>query len=71
MSASIESFALEHFSVLPQKNINSTTPSRQHHAVFHSFLYDNSKKYATTTIVHRKRLISLLKDKKNIDNIFE
>ena len=34
---SIEGIALEQFSAVPQKNINSTTPSRQCHAVFHYF----------------------------------
>ena len=34
---SIEGIALGHFSALPQKNLNSTTPSHQHHAVFHCF----------------------------------
>ena len=54
---------LEHFSALPKSGINSTTQSRQHHAVFHSFLSDDSKQDAATTTAHSKRLISLLKDK--------
>ena len=37
ISVSIEGILLGHFSVLPQTNINSTTPSRQRHAVFHYF----------------------------------
>ena len=37
ISVSIEGIALEHFSELPKDDINSTTPSRQRHAVFHSF----------------------------------
>ena len=41
---SIEGITLEHFSALPQKNINSTTPSRQLHAVFHSFFMMIAKK---------------------------
>ena len=36
-SVSIEGIALEHFSAAPQADINSTTPSRLRHAVFHSF----------------------------------
>ena len=36
-SVSIEVSALENFSAVPQTNINSTTPSRQCHAVFHFF----------------------------------
>ena len=61
---SIEGIALEHFSVLPKVDINSTTPSRQRHAVFRSFLSDDSKQDNATTTAHRKRLISLLKEKK-------
>ena len=37
ISVSIEGIELEHFSAIPQKDINSTTPSCQRHAVFHSF----------------------------------
>ena len=59
----IEGIILEMFSALPKTDINSTTPSRQRHEVFHSFLFDNSKQDAATTTAHRKRLISLLKDK--------
>ena len=55
---------MEHFSASPQANINSTTPSRPRHAVFHSFLSDDSKHDAATTTAHRKRLISLIKNKK-------
>ena len=47
-------------------DINSTTSSRQHHAVFHSFLSDNSKQDAATNTAHIKRLISLPKDKKGL-----
>ena len=54
---SIEGIALEHFSAVPQKNINSTTPSRQLHAVFHSFLSGDIKQDAATTTAHSKRLI--------------
>ena len=60
-SVSIEGIALEHFSEAPQADINSTTPSRQHHAVFHYFLPDDSKQDSATTIEQKKRLISLLK----------
>ena len=60
---SIEVIVLEHFSAAPQEDINSTTPSRRRHAVFHSFLSDNSKQDAATTTAHSKRLISLLKNK--------
>ena len=37
ISVSIEGISLEHFSVLPKADINSTTPSRQHHKVFNYF----------------------------------
>ena len=49
---------------LPKADINSTTPSHQRHAVFHSFLYNDNKQDASTTTEHSKHLISLLKDKK-------
>ena len=61
ISVSIEGIELEHFSAAQHEDINSTTPSHQLHAVFHSFLPDNSKKDAATTTTHSKRLISLLK----------
>ena len=60
---SIEGIALEHFSAAPQADINSYTLSRPRHAVFHSFLSDNSKQDAATTTAHSKKLISLLKNK--------
>ena len=59
----IEVIALEHFIAVPQADINSSTPSRQRHAVFHSFISENSKQDAATTTAHSKRLISLLKKK--------
>ena len=61
---SIEGIALEHFSELPKAYINSITPSRQCHAVFHSFLSDDSKQDSDTNTTHRKHLISLIKEKK-------
>ena len=33
----IEGIVLEHFIAIPKNDIKSTTPSRQRHAVFHSF----------------------------------
>ena len=60
---SIEVIALEHFSIVPKTDINSTTPLRQRHAVFHSFLSDDRKQVDATTTVHIKRLISFLKEK--------
>ena len=63
-SVSIEGIALEHFSVSPQTDINSSTLSRPRHALFHSFSSDDSKQDATTTTAHSKILISLLKNEK-------
>ena len=60
---SIEGIALEHFSAAPQADINSSTLSSPQHAVFHSFLSDDSKQDAATTTAHSKQLISLLKNK--------
>ena len=68
---SIEGIALEHFSRLPKIDTNSTTPSHQRHAVFHSFLSDNSKQDAATITACRKRFISFLKEEKIINNIIE
>ena len=48
---------------LPKSDINSSTSSPQRHAVFHSFLSDDSKQDSDTTTAHRKRLILLLKEK--------
>ena len=45
----IEGIALEHFSAVPKTDINSTTPSCQRHAVFHSFLSDDRKQDSDTT----------------------
>ena len=66
---SIEVISLKHFSALPKTDINSTSLSLQPHAVFQSFLSDNIKQDAATTTAHSKRWISLIKDKKSIDNI--
>ena len=60
----IEDIALENFSAVPQTNLNSTTLSRQSHAVFHYFLSDDRKQDAATTNAHIKHLISFLKEKK-------
>ena len=64
-SVSIEGITLENFSTLQKADINSTTPSRQRHTVFHSFLSDDSKQYSATTTAHINILIALIKDKKN------
>ena len=51
---SIKGIALENFSEVPKADINSTTPSRQSHEVFHYFLSGNSKQDASTNTTHRK-----------------
>ena len=61
---SIEGIVLEHFIAVPQADINSSTISRQRHAVFHSFLSEDSKQDAVTTTSHSKRFISQLKNRK-------
>ena len=53
-----------HFSAEPQINLNSTTPSRQHHIVSHYFLSDYRKHDAFTNTAQSKDLISLLIYKK-------
>ena len=60
---SIEGNALKYFIAVPQADINSSSFSRPRHAVFHSFLSDDSKQDAATTTAHSKRLISLMKSK--------
>ena len=62
---SIEGIALEHFSELPQTEINSSTKPCPRHAVFQYFLSDDSKQDAATTTAHINRLIELLKNQKN------
>ena len=63
ISVYIEGIALEHFSALPQAYINSTKLSHQRHALFHSFLYDDSKQDVATITAHSNCLIILLKEK--------
>ena len=60
---SIEGITLEHFRALPKTDINSTTPSRQSHALFHYFLSDDSSQDAVNTTAQSKHSISFLKDK--------
>ena len=52
----IEGIALEHFSALPQIEINSSTKPFSIHAVFHYFLSDDSKQDSATTTSHNKCL---------------
>ena len=55
---------MEHFSALPQTEINSSTKTCPRHAVFRYFLSHDSKQDAVTTTAHNKRLIELLKEQK-------
>ena len=68
---SIEGIGLEHFRAAPQADIMSSTLSRQRHALFHSFLPENRKQDSGTNTSHSKQLISLIKNKKSIDNIIK
>ena len=63
-SVSIEGISLENFNAVPKADINSSTISRQRHAVFHSFVSDDSKQDYATTTAHRKLLISFIKGEK-------
>ena len=63
-SVSIEGIALEHFSALPHTEIKSSIKPCPRHALFRSFLSDDSKQDATTTTVHSKCLIEILKEQK-------
>ena len=54
ISVSIDGISLEHFSAAPQVYINSSTLSHPRHAVFHSFLSDDSKQDSATTTAHSK-----------------
>ena len=63
-SVSIEGIASEHFTTVPQTNINSNTPSHQHHTMFHSFLSADSKQDANTTPAHSKGFIHFSNTKK-------
>ena len=60
---------MEHFSALPKVYINTTTPSRKRHALFHSLLSDDRKQDAATNAAHSKHFISLLKDKKSLTTL--
>ena len=66
---SIEVIALEHFSELPQTEINSSTKPCPQHAVSYSFLSDDSKQDAATTPAHSKLLIEQVKKTKKDVNI--
>ena len=59
ISVSIEVIAFEHFSALTQTEINSLTKPCPRHAVYHSFLSDDSKKDSSTNTAHSNYLIEL------------
>ena len=54
---SIWGIVFEHFSALPQKEINSPTKAFPCHAVFHNLLSDDRKQDAATNTAHSNRLI--------------
>ena len=60
-SVSIEGIALEHFSTLPQTEINSSTKACPRHAVFHYFLSYDRKQYAAINTANINSLFELLK----------
>ena len=63
---SIEGIALEYFSERTKSGIHPSTKSCTYHAVFHSFFLDDNKEDAATTTAHRKGLIELLKERKEL-----
>ena len=67
---SIESIVLENVSALPQTNFNSTTPSRQCHAVFNYFYWMIANKMLPL-LLHTARVSFNCSKIKIIDNIFE
>ena len=60
---SIGGIVLEHFSALPQTEINSSTKPCPRHAVFYYFLSDDIEQYAATTTANSKHFIELFKKK--------
>ena len=65
-SVYIDGIALEHFSALPQIEINSSTKPCPRHAVFRSILSYDRKQDAANTTAHSNRLIELFKKQKKI-----
>ena len=62
--------ALEHVSELPQTERKASTEPCPLHAVFYSFLSDDSKQDAATTTAHSNSLIELLKNKNKLMSAF-
>ena len=65
---STEGIALEHFSAAYQGTSSSCLQGCKFHAVFQSFLSDNSKKYASIKAIHSKRIIYLLENRQKWSN---
>ena len=63
-SVSIEVIALEHFSALPQIELNTYTKPCLRCAVFHYFLSDDRKQDAANNTTHRNFFIEILKEQK-------
>ena len=66
MLVSIEGKKLEHFSDTYQEKSLYHSHNRTCHAMFHSFMPDNSKQYAATKDAHIKWVIELLKNRKGL-----
>ena len=61
---SIEDILLERFSDTHQETYSYSVQSCTRHALFHSFISDNRKRYAATTAAHIKRTIDILNNSK-------
>ena len=59
---------MEYFSEPTHTEIEGTPQARKSHAVFHSFLSDDSKQDSATTTAHRKHIIKLLKQRNIMPN---
>ena len=60
----IEGISLENFSAPTYTETARTPQARTRRDVFHSFLYYDSRKYASKTTLHSKLIIELLKTHK-------
>ena len=63
-SVSIEGIALDHLSATTYPETVSVQESCTHHAISHSFLYDDRKTDSTTTAAHSKHIMGFLKQQK-------
>ena len=64
-AVSVEGIELDHFRESQQSQAFYGPSSPTSHAVFHSFLSDNSKHDADTTAAHSKHIIELFKKGEN------